>query len=196
VTGWVGVDPGARESGVVARAGARLVAWRVIDRHVVEPGTEEPGIPTLETIVATIAEFLDLLRAGPSRVAVERAKKPNPHLGMIDVGYLLGTREVIGYVRCAYPGAVLIDPAKNGRQPLITYPRELISPGEIAHADRARTWHAEPGDSASHRHVRSAWDLAGRAPVEALAVQHARPTPAPARRRARRTPAPPQGRTT
>lgn len=179
MTGWVGVDPGAVETGVVARDGSRLVAARLVDRRRVEPDADEPGPATMTEVADVVEEFLELLGAGVDRVVVERAARPNPHLGLIDVGALLAAREVIGFVRCRFPWSVLVAPARHGRRPLSSYPRDLVSPREAAHADRAGTWHAEPGTSSSLRHLRSAWDIAGSGPV-AAAVARAQP---PVRRR-------------
>jgi hypothetical protein len=171
VTPWIAVDPGARSTGVTARFGRLLLGWRVIDRHVVEPGVDRPGVATMEAVVAAVAELAEP-HGGVTRVQVAAEDVDPPSawidgkLRITDVEPILRAAEVLGYVEAAYPGLVRVSPGKHGSQPLITYPRELVTDREAASADRRHAWHSEAGQSALIRHARSAWDLAGAAALQ------------------------------
>lgn len=156
---------------MTVRDGRVLLGWRVIDRHVIEPGADRPGVATKEAVVAAVAELAEP-HGGVAycRVAVEDVEPPSAwidgKLRITDVEPILRAAEVLGYVECAYPGLLRVRPGKHGHQPLITYPRELVTDREAASADRRHAWHAEAGQSALIRHARSAWDQAGAAALQ------------------------------
>jgi hypothetical protein len=165
VTVWVGVDPGSRETGIVARDGRDLTGWAVIDRHQTEPGTDRPGHATLAEIEAAVRCLL----TDGARVAVEEYLPPNPHVswtgGRSTVTYrdAINTALVIGWMLRAFPDAVLIAPGGHGSQLLATYPRALVTDREYAHAVRRRTLTRAAPQNSAMRHARSAWDVAGSA---------------------------------
>jgi hypothetical protein len=179
MTVWVGVDPGSRETGVVARSGRDLIGWAVIDRNQTEPGAEQPGRVTLAEIEDTVRQFLD--RDGA--VAVEEFLPPNPHVtrkngrSTITLSDAMNTSRVIGWLLRAFPDAVLIDPAGNGSQLLAAYPRTLVSDREWAHATRRRTFNQPAPQNSAMRHARSAWDVAGAAAMADRLHRAAQRTP-------------------
>jgi len=181
VTVWVGIDPGARTTGVTARDGTRLVGWILVDRTIVEPDTDRPGLPTMRAIVEAAARLAD---PATSRIAVEDLLPPNPHVTRKDGSSIIGwaamldVREIIGYVRCTYPAAVVVRPHGYGSMALASYPDELVSARERAHALKHRTLLAPAPQSSTLRHARSGWDVAGAAAalarVEAARMAQAR----------------------
>lgn len=170
---WIGVDPGARWSGIVARQGTRLLGWRVIDVHDLEPGADRPGELTLAAIEATISE-LGALAGGTFRVAVEDTVPPNSHhegrVSIVQVEPLLRAAEVVGHVRRAFPGTVLVRPHGHGSSALASYLAacpELVTPREHANAVRKGTLLARAPQNTTLRHARSAWDVAHSGSVQA-----------------------------
>ncbi|MCA1841749.1 MAG: hypothetical protein LC792_00905 [Actinobacteria bacterium] len=140
----IGVDPGAAETGVVVRRGDDLVSAVVIDRR--------PGQP-LAVYLASVLRVLRVVAVEGATIAVEDVTPPNPHMGMIAVGGLIGTAAVLGAVLGAHPGAVVVPAGGNGSGPLCAYPPSLRpTRGKGAGYDRLR-------------HARSAWDIAGGAAV-------------------------------
>lgn len=170
MTTWIGVDPGARFSGIVAREGMTILGCRIIDRKDIEPEADRPGIDTMEAITEAIGQVADPASA---RIAVEDVVQPTGHMGMANVVDLLRTAEIIGYLRNAFPGVVLVRPNRHGRSALLTYKAAgLVTRSEAQHADRAHTWMAEAPSGSTMRHARSAWDVAGAGP-RALQVRMA-----------------------
>lgn len=109
------------------------------------------------TIVAAVdAVYRDQLLNGlpvcPALVAVEDLNEPTPHLGLTNVGGLIGAAMVLGAVVFAYPAAVIVPPGGHGAAPLATYPSRLVGPRELKGTGKLR-------------HLRSAWDVSGAAPV-------------------------------
>jgi hypothetical protein len=167
---WVGIDPGSRTTGIVARNGNTLAGYLLIDRATTEPDTDRPGLPTMRAIVEAVAQLTDPATCG---IAIEDLLTPNPHVNrkngnaVIAVGPMLDVREIIGYLRCVWPDAVLVRPDRHGSMPLASYPDALVSPRERAHAIKHRTLAAPAPQSATLRHARSAWDVAGAAAIHA-----------------------------
>jgi hypothetical protein len=191
VTTWVGVDPGARWTGIVTRGPAdALVHQAVVDRLEVDPGSTRVTFTYLEAVARAV---LDARSAGGegTPVAVEDVVSP--------IGYefvrpsdLVGLGVVVGCLIGYFPDAVLVRPGKHGARPLSTYPVELTTPGERAHATRRRTWSRPAPRNSEIRHARSAWDVAGAGPVNqkiaaAVTAAAAKTTPKPRRPRARKT---------
>lgn len=153
----VAVDPGGRETGVVARSGRDLLAHRVIVRQT------DGQLPDGEYLAGVVAYVRQIVTWAKSKdtavdVAVETIVRPNAfHEGKrqnVSPMSLVGTAAVYGAVLAAYPTAHTVRPAKAGRRDPWTYPDEIRAPGK-------------GGDS--RRHVRSAWDIAGE--IVALTAQ-------------------------
>lgn len=173
----VGVDPGARETGLVVisagigRLGSeQLVASLTIRR---DPGGDLLEIPPayLEDVIVAVSAAVrehdaDLL-------AVESLRKPNAHhrgkLKPIDPAGVMATAVVWGALvgRRYYTAdatavqAVAVPPGRNGSLPLAAYPEQLRPTRGLGRgADKLR-------------HERSAFDVARRAPA-AYAVARSR----------------------
>ena len=163
MTTWVGVDPGSRWTGICARDGTTLHGWRVIDRLEIEPTSERPGIHTMEAIVHAVADLAD---PATCRIAVEDMIPPNPHVtrkngsSIVAVSSMLDVREVIGYLRCAYPAAVLVRPDSHGSRTLVSYPDGLVTARERAYALKNKTLLRPAPQGSFMRHARSAYDIA------------------------------------
>ncbi|MGH9002126.1 MAG: hypothetical protein ACRDYV_03255 [Acidimicrobiia bacterium] len=144
----VGVDPGGRQTGVVARHGDELLAADLVTRD----GPDVfPDAAYLEEVTDAIGGLLVYAsdRAGEAAiVAVEGVVHPSGHVRMINAAGLLGTATVLGAVLAHYPNALVVPPAKHGGGPRQAYPARLWPPNEKRGMGR-------------HRHVRSAWDIAG-----------------------------------
>ena len=151
---WIGVDPGARYTGVVVRRGNDLLDHRTYTR--VSTG-ELPDRAYLRRIVLDLMDLVELHGAG---VAVEGVQKPSPFMGKTgnvsfsNVTGILGTAAVWGAVVAVLP-AQIVPPGKNGSAPMRAYPVELRpTSGRGAGKDKLR-------------HERSAWDVAGAASAAA-----------------------------
>jgi hypothetical protein len=167
---WIGVDPGARWTGIAARSYTDdVLGHAVVDRLAVDPDSKTVTPAYLEAIVEAIGVVTH--DAGiDTHMAIEDIVGP--------VGYefirpsdLIGLGIVLGYLMRAYPEACLVRPAKHGTRPLHTYPLELSTPGERAYATRANTWGRAAPKSNAIRHARSAWDVAGAGPSNHARIQ-------------------------
>lgn len=183
----IGVDPGYRHTGLVLRAGDRYVAHAIAARNPATYVADGELVPAdyLASVVAAIRELehtaaVDELER-PTRarspvtrlaVAVEGLRPPSPHVrrrdgrSTTDPTHVLAAAVVLGAVRDAYPAALVVPPGRNGTQLLATYPPELVTP-----AERRQGLNRPAGESALIRHARSAWDVAGTAPLIAAAVR-------------------------
>jgi hypothetical protein len=172
---WIGVDPGARETGLAVVAGPdvpgmeRLLHHEVIAREP-DQSVREYALTVLRqldrarwahaAIVADpplvgAAEENGLGEAVLPPVAVEGVLPPNPHLGMVAVGCQQDTAVVLGAVLGYDRDAVVVRPGRHGRQLLVSYPPVLRGPRERG-----------PYGSTSNplRHCRSALDVARQGP--------------------------------
>lgn len=158
----IGVDPGARWTGIVVRSLADLLWHTVIDRY------DCAGWPG----------YLDAVEAGMQTASREAHAGPAPVTWRVEsvvepVGYefirpadLIGLGIAEGWVRRAvtvvdpWAHPVLVRPAGHGHKPLSTYPRALVTAAEARFADRSRSWNRPAGQNAVIRHARSAWDVA------------------------------------
>lgn len=171
----LGVDPGGTSTGLAVRdvqAGrAGLLDHVVVDRVKADRWSHSAGIAAQlgDYLQAVVAACLGL--AGEHRVdqvAVEDVVRPNPTRGVIDPTGALQAAVVCGTVLAALTPrvqVVLVAPGGNGSQILASYPDDLVTAGE-----RAKGLFRQAGSSATVRHARSAWDVAGRAPHPRLAA--------------------------
>jgi hypothetical protein len=144
VTGVVGVDPGGRYCGIVARQVDAAVWAAVVTR-------DGDMAPYLAEVQAAIFDAVTCKWPEESfTVAVEGLVTPTPHMGTISLQGLLDTAVVLGAVMGWYPDAVVVPPGDNGAGPLGSYPSRLVGAREKLGAGHAR-------------HARSAWDVAGKA---------------------------------
>ena len=182
MTYWIGIDPGSRATGVVLRQGSNLLWWTVVER-----GTDEGRLGVGPEYIRTVlASVWDAARVSmyPARVAVEEVTPPSPHVTYQrkdgSKGYarprpadLQALAAVYGAVLATFPAAVIVHPSGNGSRPLSTYPRDLVTDAER----RAKgNPHRAAGHTATVNHARSAWDVAGQAPLFArLAMRELQP---------------------
>lgn len=146
----VGVDPGGRWTGVVARDGNRLLYAATVTRsasmseHIAEVDA------TIIRALAAVHRYQLLAGKTVERpvVAVEGLNPPTPHLGMTSVAGLIETAQVLGGVLHAQPRAVIVAPGGHGSAPLSCYPPALVGEREVVGTGKSR-------------HMRSAWDVAG-----------------------------------
>lgn len=142
----VGIDPGGRQSGLVARLGDQLLAADLLTR---DGADVFPTAAYLAEVVQAIVGLEAYVYAdhGPAVIAVEGVVHPSGHVRMINAAGLLGTATVLGAILLRYPAAIVVPPAKHGAGPRKAYPARLWPPTETK-------------GTGKHRHVRSAWDVA------------------------------------
>jgi hypothetical protein len=143
----IGVDPGAKETGIVTRRGDELLARAVIARQAGE-------------FTAYLADVLEAVRVqfashlgSAGRLAVEDKLAPNPHLGMTNPGPVIQAAKVHGAVlgRFDFLHPEVVRPGKHGSGPLAAYPPAL------------RPTRGSGRGYDVLRHCRSAWDIAAAA---------------------------------
>jgi len=151
----LGIDPGARATGLCVLSGDQIVAHQTITSEgELFPAERRYVLAVLEA-GATLLQIHDV-----DLVAVETITRPSWHMkgrAAVDPTALLATAEVLGAVLGVdWPVNVTqIRPNKNGSQPLGTYPGVLVSSGER----RTAGWEARIGGG-QLRHARSAYDVA------------------------------------
>jgi hypothetical protein len=127
---------------MVVREGDRLLAWRLLNR--VGDGWDAYRAAVLDTSDHLVEDH------GADLVAVEDVTHPTGAVRLINVGGLIGTVRVIGWLEAGGTFAVpweLIEPNRHGLSPLAAYPPPLVGGRERVGAG-------------AMRHVRSAWDIA------------------------------------
>jgi hypothetical protein len=155
----VGIDPGARDTGVIA-INAKGTAARGFTVH-----NDGDLLPVPHDYLTAVIEAVDeaVALAGEAvTVKVESITRPNWHVAKerkngsaANPAPLIGTAQVLGAVMAAYPDSVLVPPGKNGSSVLSAYPDFLIGPRE-----KVKTgWQSRVGGGIL-RHQRSAWDVA------------------------------------
>jgi hypothetical protein len=147
----IGIDPGSRETGIVARCGDGTLAFH---RLAVRTSTWDlPDTADLCQVNEAVREVRAQAwyRIGEQQdtiLAIEGLTHPNPHVGMANVLGALGTAMVLGAVLDCWPGAIVVPPGQHGAGPLGVYPAALRpTRGQGRGHDRLR-------------HCRSAWDIA------------------------------------
>lgn len=150
----IGIDPGGVSTGVIARLGPRVIYGATVTRDgKVTDYLAEVG-RTIERAIDKVwrDQNLNSLPIQTCVIAVEDLNEPSPHMGLTNVGGLIGAAQVLGAVIYAYPAAVIVAPGGHGSAPLSTYPASLVGKREVV-------------GTGKFRHLRSAWDLAGAAVV-------------------------------
>jgi hypothetical protein len=139
----IGIDPGARETGIVLAEHGRLVEYKLVRRSKAD-GLLDVNVGYLADINVTVAG----MAAGRSAiVACEGLVKPNPHVGMTDPSGAMATAMVIGALVMGDWQLVIVPPEGNGSLPFGAYPVELRPKAGGKGSDLKR-------------HLRSAWDVA------------------------------------
>lgn len=146
----LGVDPGAATCGIILRCGDQLIRHNTITRPKTASRAE-----WVDQCLAALLEIVDPLH-GPDLICVEDVTTPSPHLRqkMIDPTPIIETAAVAGAVAgwawCDWAPVEWVPPGGNGSGPLAAYPTEL------------RPTRGRGAGKDSLRHMRSAWDVAGR----------------------------------
>lgn len=147
----VGIDPGARTTGIIARTGVELVVAELVvndDAPLLSAGYLREVLTVLDSLQVRARQ-----RKAELFVAVEDVTEPSPHLRIISLRGLLGTAQVLGAVRGWADDSceiLVVRPGGHGSAPMRTYPAALVG---------AR----EKSGTGKLRHVRSAWDVASAA---------------------------------
>lgn len=153
----VGVDPGGKTTGVIARQRQELLVAELVvndDAPEVSAGYLREVLTVLDSLVVRARQ-----RKLSLFVAVEDVIEPNPHLGIANMRGLLATAQVLGAVRCWSEDTcdiVVVRPGGHGSAPLRSYPPALVGDRE----GRAGT--------GKLRHARSAWDIAAAGVTERM----------------------------
>jgi hypothetical protein len=170
---WIGVDPGCRTTGIVARAGRGPDAECRYDQTITHdrPDTGHGVTPGyLRAVTAAIAAVhdrlaVDLIRDGvyestsdawrAIHVTAEDVNVPSGHArgGFAHPRDLIGLGVIVGYLTAELT-PLLVPPNSHGKGLLAGYPPALVSD-----AERRRGLNRQAGESSSLRHVRSAWDV-------------------------------------
>lgn len=156
----LGIDPGARWTGLAVRDGRDLLHHQLLQRP--------DGATMDDWLDANHHHIHAVLGQHDASVAIEGIVHPTPHMGLTNVGALLDTAQVLGMVRSHWD-CVVVRPDRHGRVPkalldikgpgglkacrtylLANFPQELV-PARVSR-----------GESDDLRHVRAAWDVAGR----------------------------------
>jgi hypothetical protein len=136
----LGVDPGGRSTGIVAREGQDVLGHTVVTRGPTE---------TWRTYTVRVMNAIQgLLVANPDLwLAVEGLVRPTGQMGMMDPATLYRTARILGAIEWQWPEVVVVRPGGHGAAPLQAYPPELVGPRE------------KKGGGVL-RHARSAYDIA------------------------------------
>lgn len=141
MTVTIGVDPGARHTGLV----------EVRDGHLETSVTIHagPGSPLHVPSPLYVAQIVEWLTGRASdRVHIETVNVPRVYMRgqkqMISPASVMGACVVIGAVLAVRPGAVLVAPGGHGQLPDSMYPAALTVRGQ----------------KTARKHERSAWDIA------------------------------------
>lgn len=184
----VGVDPGARWTGVVARHRRELLHHAVVenpaeDRSVgagyggavcraIRDAVEVSGRGDVVSALQGPCEpSPHVMRPGRGDVviAVEDVRAPSPHVRRADgrsltnPGPIIETGVLLGWIMASFQliEVVIVQPGGNGSQAAATYPRELFTDREWGNLSMLRRQLADAPQSSIMRHARSAWDVAG-----------------------------------
>lgn len=152
----LGVDPGARETGLVVVRGDELIGSDVIRAE----GKLDPHNPVDPVYLRALRICLEALlgRAGVGHgldaVAIENVAAPNPHLGMTNAAGIVAVGAVVGMLwSWAYDlgdpvPVMLIDTEGHGSSLLAGYPKDL------------QPTRGQGKGTDILRHARSAYDVA------------------------------------
>lgn len=168
----VGVDPGARRTGIVAVSFEGPDRRLLADASVTGPRDtplDQPAPEYLAEIGAQLTELARLQRV--DYLAIEGLVKPNPHLGITGVDALIAAAAALGAALSwagggRSPAVLVVRPGRNGSRPLGSYPAALVSAAER----RDRGWQLRTAGKGKLKDARSAWDVA----VEAHRLAQAR----------------------
>jgi hypothetical protein len=152
----LGVDPGARYTGVVLRDGDVVL----YSTTLVRVKEETDPVAWARHVVAEIKAVLVTACPPETGMGVEGVSAPKGFKDgkrqPIDPAPILFAGVVLGAVAAEWPDAVVIQPGGNGSQHVTNYPPELVGrrPKDLPGAD---------GGAGTRDHEQSAYDVAGKA---------------------------------
>lgn len=151
----LGIDPGARYTGVVLRDGDAVLYASTL----VRPDSLDP-VGWARSVVATIRDVLAAHCPAGTRIGVEGVSTPKGFKGgrrsPIDPGAIVFAAVVLGAVIAAWPDAVVVPPGGNGSQHITHYPPELVG-------RRPAGLPGSSNNAGTRDHEQSAYDVAGKA---------------------------------
>ena len=136
----IGVDPGARETGIVVRSDTTLLAACVVSR-----GRNQSFGSYAREVGDSVTTY-----DAQHHCSLIRVEDVNPPVfwasqRILNLTGLLGTARLIGALEARFPDLEMVQPAGYGSHPLLCYPRELVG--------------KETRGRGIMRHTRSAWDI-------------------------------------
>jgi hypothetical protein len=148
----IGVDPGARYTGVVVRNGEIVVHSTTLVRP-----KELDGVTWAKLVVEGVQEILKEFGAIP--MGLEGISDPkgfqNGKRAAINPRDIIRTGIVVGAVAVAFPDAQIIAPGKNGSRGKENYPPVLVG-------RRPKTLPGDSNGAGTRNHEQSAFDVAGK----------------------------------
>lgn len=149
----IGVDPGGRMTGIVARRGEVYLGHELVIRK--GRGTI-PGPAYLQRVAERVNAWYATWTG--AALAIEGVQPPWQRSRRRDVrsdggGGLIALGKVVATLELYFPEAVIVMPDRHGRNLLAAYPAPLVGRDELERLT---------GDGPL-QHCRSAWDVAGRA---------------------------------
>lgn len=166
---FIGIDPGARDTAVVAVLGRGVVADVFVGAATVSNTGVLLPVPVdyFAAVRETVVDFVGRCSAvGRVVGCVEGVRRPSWHVNVrasrgaaSDPTALLATSMVAGFCVALFDDVVVVPPGRNGKGMLGEYPGELVGVRERTGPDwKFRRTLAS--SKAKKRHERSAWDIA------------------------------------
>lgn len=151
----LGIDPGARYTGVVLRDGDAVLHSTTL----VRPQEQSSGTEWALSVVAGIEEILTQIDSTPS-IAIEGINDPKGFQhgkhAAINPKDIIRAGIVLGALVQRFPGAAIIAPGNNGSQHYSHYPDVLIG-------RRPKDLPGSSNSAGTRNHEQSAYDVAGKA---------------------------------
>lgn len=152
----LGVDPGARYTGVVLRDGDAVLYSTTLVRDV----NKKDPVEWMRLVVEDLKGILVTACPANTRMGIEGVSAPkgfkNGERASINPEYIIFAAVVLGGVAAEWPDALIIPPGRNGSEHITHYPPALVGrrPADL------------PGSSngaGTRDHEQSAYDVAGKA---------------------------------
>lgn len=162
MTTWVGIDPGARWTGVVVRQRDALLWHHVVDRSKVSDYLADVESAVVRAMHAGAEADSDVWYAVEDAVppcgfkdGKRQFARPSDILAL---GQTLGWARHVVLTLTSPSRLVLVPPGGHGGSLLRLYPEALVSASERRHG-----LHRKAPASSAVSHAREAWDVAGAA---------------------------------
>lgn len=151
----VGVDPGARYTGVVVRDGDAVLHSSTLVRPQEMASGTEWALSVIAQLRVILADFPAMMPMGIEGISDPKGFQHGKKAA-INPKDIIRAGIVLGAVVATWPTAVIIDPGNNGSQHYSHYPAELIGrrPADLPGAANG---------AGTRNHEQSAFDVAGKA---------------------------------